>query len=343
MEVTLNGLTGEEYSVETVSKYLAAAEDKEIAFFSNDWVKDKKVYIDFTGALPIYTSSGDYIGLLCIDIDITEIKKVIMDSTLKNIIMILLLGLFFIVIFIIWANYNIVKPIQKLESSVTAYAYQNRSKEDVDSLVIKDPGIHTDNEVESLAHSVVKMSEDMRNYMEDVIEAESKARLLSELANKDPLTNIRNKTAYDRFSEGINKQIEEGTAEFALAMIDLNHLKLINDTYGHENGNEYIKMSCMVICNIFKHSAVFRIGGDEFVAIMKGEDYKNREKVLKEAEKTFKKASDNQDVDPWQRISAAIGLADFNPESDKTIEDVFKRADKIMYANKIAMKATRKA
>ena len=229
-----------------------------------------------------------------------------------------------------------------MENSVTAFAYNHKGKDDVDSIMIEDPDIHTNNEVESLANAVVKMSQDMRNYVESVIAAESKARVLDEMANKDALTSVRNKNAYDSYVLNLNKEIAEGKAKFALAMVDLNHLKLINDNYGHERGNEYIKKSCSVICHVFAHSPVFRVGGDEFVVVLNGDDFENRQKLLAEAECVFKNTSQNEQVDPWQRLSAAIGVSDFNPKTDRSVDDVFKRADKNMYDNKVAMKAERK-
>lgn len=341
MEVTLNGLTGGGYSVESVSKYLKAAKNPNISFFSAVWVKDGTSYIDYTGTLPIFTSEGKYVGLLCVDIDVTEIQKVVRESTFRNIFFILLLGLIFIILFIIWSHYNIAKPIQKLENSVTDFAYQHKGRDNVESIVIEDPHIHTNNEIESLSNAVVKMSKDMRNYVENVIEAESKARILDELATKDALTGVRNKTAYDRYAQTIDKNIADGNAEFAIAMIDLNYLKKINDNYGHDHGNEYIKMSARIICHIFLQSPVFRVGGDEFVVILKGEDYHNRKKLLAEIKEVFKTTSENMDVEPWERLSAAIGMADFSPETDRTINTVFSRADNVMYANKSIMKAVR--
>ena len=341
MEVKLGGLTGEGYSVESVRNYLKAAENNGITFFTAPWVKDGVTYIDYTGTLPVYTSNGGYLGLLCVDIDITEIQKVVRNSTVVNVILILLLGVVFVILFILWSHFNIAKPIKTLENKVTDFAYSHKEKDNVDSIVIENPNIHTDNEVESLANAVVKMSEDMRNYVINVIEAESKAKMLSELASKDALTNVRNKTSYDHFVEDIDRQISSGKAEFAVAMIDLNRLKAINDTYGHEHGNEYIKASCGAICRIFKHSPVFRIGGDEFVAILKDEDYRNREGLLREFTDFFKAAASNMNAEPWQRLSAAIGMADFSPASDKKIADVFNRADQIMYKNKAEMKGNR--
>ena len=323
MEVTLNGLTGDGYSVESVKKYLETANSPNISFFTADWLKDGVAYTDYTGTIPIYTSAGDYIGLLCVDIDITEIKKVVMASTRLNIILILILGAGFIALFIAWAHYNIADPIRKLENSVTAFAYQNKDKENVESIIIEDPEIHTNNEVESLANAVVKMSHDMRNYVESVIEAEKKVQILDELATKDALTKVRNKTSYDKFAEEIDSRIRQGEAQFAVAMMDLNNLKVINDTYGHDSGNIYIKEACSIVCHIFVHSPVFRIGGDEFVVILQNDDYKFRDKLLSEATGVFKSLTENEDIVPWKRISVAIGMTDYNPKTDKTFSDVF--------------------
>ena len=341
MEVKLGGLTGDGYSVESVTKYLNAANKEGISFFVSDWVKDT-IYVDYTGTLPLFTSSREYIGLLCVDIDVTEISKVVLASTLLNITLILLLGIIFTVLFILWSNHSIASPIQKLENSVTTFAYKKKENENVESLVIEDPNIHTHNEVESLANAVVKMSQDMQVYVKSVIEAESRAKMLQELANTDALTGIKNKTAYDYYAQEMNKDIFLGQAEFAIVMVDLNHLKKINDTYGHERGNDYITKSCNLICYIFVHSPVFRIGGDEFVIILKGDDYENRKKLIDKANEEFLQKSNNENLKPWERLSAALGLAEFEEGTDSKIEDVFNRADKIMYSNKISMKAQRK-
>ena len=61
-------------------------------------------------------------------------------------------------------------------------------------------------------------------------------------------------------SNVINDDIKEGTAEFGIIMMDLNNLKYVNDNYGHERGNDYIFGSCRLLCEIFAHSAVYRVG-----------------------------------------------------------------------------------
>lgn len=84
--------------------------------------------------------------------------------------------------------------------------------------------------------------------------------------------------------------------EFAVAVFDLNDLKKVNDTLGHEAGDQYVKDSCKFICQRFKYSPVFRIGGDEFVVILEGIDYEDREEILKGFEEDIDRISEGKGV-----------------------------------------------
>ncbi len=139
----------------------------------------------------------------------------------------------------------------------------------------------------------------------------------------------------------LEDELTEGLTEFGIAMIDLNFLKKINDTYGHENGNITIRKLSSLICDIFKRSQVFRIGGDEFVVILKNKDYKKIDKRIENFNYQLWQISEDTTLQPWEKISAAIGYAKFDPDLDKTVNDVFKRADRAMYDRKVAMKANR--
>jgi len=88
-----------------------------------------------------------------------------------------------------------------------------------------------------------------------------------ELARRDELTGVRNKTAYNELETSMQDSINKGMdyLPFAFVVCDANNLKKINDTEGHAAGDEYIKSCAMLLCNIFDHSPVFRVGGDEFV------------------------------------------------------------------------------
>lgn len=157
------------------------------------------------------------------------------------------------------------------------------------------------------------------------------------LAFLDSLTGVRNKMAYDNYIAELESRIENGEIKsYGIAILDTNNLKEINDTYGHENGNAYLVNSCKLICQIFAHSPVFRIGGDEFLVVLTGKDLENHHELmsqLKESMDLTKKASF-----PWKQISIACGLGIADYAKATTIADTFNKADKNMYINKREIK-----
>ena len=124
---------------------------------------------------------------------------------------------------------------------------------------------------------------------------------------------------------------------FAIAMFDVNNLKGINDKYGHEAGDEYILGSSRLICSFFKHSPVYRVGGDEFIAVLEEEDYTNLNENLS-AFRSRLESIWNTETIPEKRISVASGIAKYDPSVHRNVEDVYKDADAEMYENKKAMK-----
>lgn len=161
----------------------------------------------------------------------------------------------------------------------------------------------------------------------------------SRVANRDPLTGVRSMSAYTDKVDELKSYIESKTSGFAIVECDLNGLKNVNDTYGHDIGDVYIVNGCKMICNVFKHSPVYRIGGDEFVAVLQGIDYETRDILLLELKKKVEEALQNPDA-IHGRVSMAAGMAEFIPGTDKSVGDVLKRADSSMYNNKKMMHMT---
>lgn len=163
---------------------------------------------------------------------------------------------------------------------------------------------------------------------------------LSELMEQDTLTKVKNRAAYEKYLKNLEQEFNEGeNAPFAVVYFDINNLKMVNDMYGHEKGDAYIKNSCRLMCNTFKHSPVFRIGGDEFVSIVLNDDYTNRHTLLAEMKEhmaTLKQKGDS--VPLTERISIATGMAEYDRTLDEDFTSIFKRADEIMYENKYKMK-----
>lgn len=163
-------------------------------------------------------------------------------------------------------------------------------------------------------------------------------RKLTDITRIDALTHVKNRMAYDNKAEELLAGINSGRkTEFAIAMFDINNLKMINDEMGHNEGDAYIINSSRLICKTFKHSPIFRIGGDEFLAVLTKEDYKNRYKLLETMEIKMEELQ-KEDVSPVERVSIASGIAEYEPERDTSVEDVFKRSDAIMYRKKQDMK-----
>ncbi|MBR0365207.1 MAG: diguanylate cyclase [Clostridia bacterium] len=102
-----------------------------------------------------------------------------------------------------------------------------------------------------------------------------------QLAYIDPLTGVKNKAAYTEWEEKINDALKKDEQEpFAIAICDINDLKEVNDLHGHMEGDICIKNACARICDIFSHSPVFRVGGDEFIVFLSGDDYYRRNELM---------------------------------------------------------------
>ncbi|HBZ53152.1 MAG TPA: hypothetical protein DEO82_05205 [Eubacterium sp.] len=154
------------------------------------------------------------------------------------------------------------------------------------------------------------------------------------LAYTDSLTGVNNTHAYAEKEKLVDSRIaRQASYEFGVVVFDLNDLKKINDTNGHEAGDEYIKKACRYICEIFKNSPVFRVGGDEFVAVLEGEDYRNRDELLEVFETQIEENLHCKD------FVIASGLAVFRPGDDDCYRVVFERADQKMYDRKVSLKS----
>ena len=157
---------------------------------------------------------------------------------------------------------------------------------------------------------------------------------LSHRVNYDALTSVRNKGAFNDYISDIQSKISKGDlSEVAVCIFDCNDLKKINDKYGHNRGDEYIMNSCHFICTTFRRSAVFRIGGDEFAAVMMNEDFKNKDELVEKFHREQEAINETAE-EPWNMIRIAMGLAVYSAETDSSIEDTVKRADELMYDNK---------
>lgn len=184
-------------------------------------------------------------------------------------------------------------------------------------------------EVGTLTRSFRHLTEHLKVYVSD----------LNSKAYKDALTNVKNKAAMDMYAGQIDRSEEEKRV-YAVILFDCNDLKVINDKYGHDKGDIYLKNSSEIICRTFSSSPVFRIGGDEFMAILEKSAYEQRDALVRQYQENAEQANRTA-REPWEMINMAYGLAVYEKETDHDFADVLKRADAEMYANKRNYKLSR--
>ncbi len=158
----------------------------------------------------------------------------------------------------------------------------------------------------------------VKEYMNNITEQ----RILSTLAYTDPLTSINNRTKYEEYLEELVFKKCENISIFSF---DLNNLKKINDSNGHESGDEYIRGFAKTLKKVFETQGfIGRIGGDEFIVILEKKitDYNNYiekmqtifsqciEKEKFEFEASFAYGYANNDIDESNEIEALISLSD---------------------------------
>lgn len=282
----------------------------------------------------VYDGKGDIVCYAMVDIAMEEVRAeqahqvLIHTSVLALLTLVVCIGAIWVV------NRAIIRPINMLSGAAAHYNAGEADNSALDNLPIKSR-----DEIQSLYESIKQMTRDIRGYIDNLMATTkelTKTRIeadeMNALAHKDALTGVGSKLAYDRQVTALTEEMKQGKARFGIVMVDMNGLKQMNDTYGHEKGNEAIRRTCSLICDVFKHSPVYRFGGDEFVVVVKDRDYDN----IKELVKQFNTSAEVTEGQPWEKVNAAIGYALYDGED--TVEDVFRKADHIMYEQKKEMK-----
>ena len=298
-----------------------------------------------TTGMPVYDHSGALIAYANVDISMSDIAWLQWKLILIVAGVILISCVVFSLIGVHIVNQFLVQPIKMLTE--TSMQYYN-----VDSAVVRhrfsELDIHTGDEIEALAEAMAKMEDDLDIHINNLLAttkklatANTRADPLSEIANMDALTSVQNKRAYDLKTEQLNEEIKNGSAAFGIVMIDMNDLKKTNDTFGHEKGDASIITLCRILCSVFKNSPIYRIGGDEFAVILEGRKREHAGALLRSLNGKLTALNNDGELEEWERISAAVGYADFDPDTDPDVESVFQRADQIMYENKQFIKKQR--
>ena len=186
-------------------------------------------------------------------------------------------------------------------------------------------------EVGRLTNTFKRLAGHMKDHISD----------LNRKAFIDALTHVKNKGAFTTAIEELQTKLKDnqGRLAFGIGVFDCDDLKSINDQFGHDKGDLYLKNACMSICHVFQHSPVFRIGGDEFAVILQNADYQDREALIAQLRQAM--ADTDRIVNKWEQVHISMGIAVYDPAGDHSVNDVVRRADEIMYEDKRVRKTAR--
>lgn len=192
----------------------------------------------------------------------------------------------------------------------------------------------------SLVHTfvIIDAKDEYKQGLKDALQREqshhNELKFAWQTAYTDSLTGLKNKLAYIETEEQKDILISNRSAmPFAIAIFDLNDLKTINDCFGHKAGDQYIIRAARLICEHFRHSPVFRIGGDEFAVLLEGQDFENRVALHHSFDQLMDEANQQRNT-----LIIAMGLSDYDEEEDHAFHHVFARADHEMYLRKRQLK-----
>ena len=242
------------------------------------------------------------------------------ERLFTNITVVSLAVLILACVFTLFFTRHIAKPLKQLTEAAEKVDHGN-----YDYQLTYDK----DDEVGRLTKTFQRLVDDIKKHIGD----------LNTRVFTDPLTKIKNKAAFSTACNEIQAQIDQGEAvqPFAIGIFDCNNLKSINDIFGHEKGDIYLRRASQTICDVFKHSPVFRIGGDEFAVILRNFDYEGRDVLLRQF-KNVQVEINASNKNKWEMVDVAVGMTEFDIKSDRYVTDVIRRADKIMYEDKRSLK-----
>ena len=239
-------------------------------------------------------------------------------TLIRSLVITLVLLLIVCIALAIIVTSNIVRPLRKLTQEA-----RKITQGDLDV----NFDLKSTDEVGVLASALSETANSLKKHIS----------IIDKMANHDAMTGVKNKRALEAYRQTLETEIAENRdIEFAILLFDFNGLKTANDLYGHKFGDDLIKMGSRLICNAFAHSPVFRFGGDEFIVVARNEDYRNREMLLEQFNRSI---AENNDESMHNCLSIAYGAAVYDKETDVGGDPVFARADEQMYQNKEKMKA----
>lgn len=315
-----------EYGEETIYTAALAQAGAGTAAFDNDSYVDN--WGEFYSAYaPVMTSDGKVSCIVAVDCNASWYKKEVVSNVWSIVITTLVSAVLSVGVVLLLTS--------KIRRKFTVLSQDtNQLQSDVDALINeinmpKEFKIEEEKTTDSgkgdaileLRGRVNLMQKEIRQYLE----------YTKALAYIDPLTGMGNRTAYIERLNEFNSNMNEDSV-LTVIVFDINGLKHINDTYGHEIGDKSIIEAANRVQTVFGSKVSYRIGGDEMVVILENNNFEYINELISRFDAGLKVFNEKKEL-PFE-LAVAKGYAAFDPVLDKSFNDIFNRADGSMYQNK---------
>jgi len=169
--------------------------------------------------------------------------------------------------------------------------------------------------------------------IKDICDRKQLVDKLYKFATYDEMTGVYNRRVGIEFLNQELKKLKRGNTFLSICFIDINDLKIVNDNFGHEAGDNLIKIIVHDIKKAMReYDILSRLGGDEFLLIFPDCKLDKVKNIWKRVQKSLKKRNEDK-LNPYQ-ISASYGFAETNSKNPLSYEELLNIADKKMYSNK---------
>lgn len=215
----------------------------------------------------------------------------------------------------------------------------NNLVEEITKRVIAEENLKNVNEAldSKVRERTADLSRTVKVLKENIAERKKMEEKLYAMSLTDELTGLHNRRGFFTIAEHRLKIAKRQKIGLLLLYADLDNLKQINDTYGHEEGDRLLKNTADILKSTYRESDIIvRIGGDEFVVFPVGTSKDHVEIIMSRLQKNIEDFNAKRDHN--YKLSLSVGISAYDPETVITIDGLLAEADRLMYEHKFRKK-----
>ena len=227
------------------------------------------------------------------------------------------------------------QQVSRSQAAELAGATEDLAMENLDNELVRDWILRLQATNNALRQANSALSSELEQSLEFFTTAQDEMAALSRTMTIDPLTGISNRAGVDQAMADVLAEVSTGSGRMALAVVDVDHFKTLNDTYGHQIGDEILRLvGRAMVVSTRDGDIVGRLGGDEFVLIIRDEDLPGARLMAERVRRAVVDCDLTKVLGKGVlgNVTASIGVAPFRPGD--TLSTLFERADRCLFEAK---------